>query len=872
MKKREYNLSFSQSGKIAPKKFISKKTLILFLSLVLSMTFFSLDYTGSREPGSMSSLNFPRYCPAKPGPTEVTQPDGTSLTIEMVGDEFCHYIKSVDGYTLFQDPTGEYYYAKHSPQNHLINSGVRAFNPGQRSQSELRFLKKIQKHLTYSPAQITKAEFSRGENLPGLFRTQFAGVDSTFPSTGNHKLLVILVNFTDESFVKSTGDVDTLMNGAAGSFRKYILDNSYNQLNITSDIVGPYNLSGDMATYGAQDGATRDIDPWAMVAEAVDLAEGDGVDFSQYDNDSNGSVDGIMVIHAGYGQEYGGVTSDAIWSHRWDLWTDERNYDGVTISDYTTVPELGGNSGATISGIGIIAHEFGHNLGLPDYYDVDGSGSGGESGGTGKWDVMSSGSWNDDGYTPPQHSSYSKWLLGWITPTQLTAATTITVNDSSINQDAYYFESSVSGELFIVENRQQTGWDAFLPGHGLIIHHVDENYWNGDGYWNNVNCDPDHQGYDIEEADNHEDWGDAGDSFPGTSNKTSFTDTTTPNAKAWDNSNTGKPISNIAENGGVITFDYMGGGGVPGGYCSASHDYAYGIEMITRVQVGSIDKSSAWAAYSDFTSESTDMQIGTGYPFTATVNDSWDTGSKFAVWIDWNKDEDFDDAGEEVYNYTGVGNYSTTITPPAGASLGTTRMRVRMFWAVTPTPCGDLLSGEVEDYSINVTSGTPQAPAADFTASATSIDVGDSVTFTDTSSNNPTSWSWTFNGGTPSSSTTQNPIITYNSAGTYTVSLTATNAVGGDTETKVDYITVSEATEVVTILKAEWKSARQELTVEATSSEQPNATLTVVGFGTMTYLANRNKYELKIRPVGNPGTVTVTSSQGGSDTKTVTIR
>lgn len=838
---------------------MSKKTLILVLILALPMIFFNASPAGRQT--------LPRYCPGNPGPTEVTQPDGTSLTIKMVGDEFCHYAKSIDDYTLLQDPTGVYYYAELSRKNHLVNSGVKASNPGQRNRKELRFLKKIQKHLRYSPEQINGANSDTGTDSPGLSHANYAGVASTFPATGNRKLLVILVNFTDLSFVKSANDVDILMNGSGVSFKQYHLDNSYGQLTVNSDVVGPYDLSGSMASYG-RNRRGSDVDPRAMVGEAVDLAEADGVDFSQYDNDGNGYVDGIMVIHAGYGEEYGGVTSDAIWSHRWDLGDEPRYYDGVTITDYTTVPELGGNSGSTISGIGISAHEFGHNLGLPDYYDVDGTGSGGESGGTGRWDVMSNGSWNNDGYTPPQHSSFSKWILGWITPTELSTGS-YTLNDSSLTQDAFYFHSAVAGEFFMLENRQQTGWDAYLPGHGLIIHHVDENYIHSTGFWNNVNVDPDHQGYDIEEADNQAGWGDDGDSFPGTSNNTSFTDTTTPNAKAWDGSNSNKAVTNIAENAGVITFDFVGDA-APGGYCHASHQYQN--EMITRVQVGSIDNSSGWATYSDYTSQSTDMQIGTGYPFIATVNDSWPNGSKFGIWIDWNGDEDFDDAGEEVYTYVGVGNYSTTITPPAGAALGTTRMRVRMFWVETPTPCGVLNSGEVEDYSINVVSGGSQPPVANFSASATSIGTGDSVTFTDTSSNSPTSWSWTFNGGTPSSSTTQNPTITYNTAGTYTVSLTATNSAGSDTETKVNYITVSEVSEVVTILKAEWKAARQELTVEATSSLQPNATLTVVGFGTMTFQANRSKYVLQVRPVANPGTVTVTSSQGGSASQTVTVK
>jgi PKD repeat protein len=110
-----------------------------------------------------------------------------------------------------------------------------------------------------------------------------------------------------------------------------------------------------------------------------------------------------------------------------------------------------------------------------------------------------------------------------------------------------------------------------------------------------------------------------------------------------------------------------------------------------------------------------------------------------------------------------------------------------------PTPCETFTYGEVEDYTVNLIAGTPQPPVAGFTASSTTINVGQSVTFTDTSTNTPTSWSWSFEGGTPSSSTSQNPTVQYNTEGTYNVSLTATNTHGSDNENKVDYITVTAA-------------------------------------------------------------------------------
>ncbi|NIM17120.1 MAG: M28 family peptidase [Candidatus Aminicenantes bacterium] len=122
---------------------------------------------------------------------------------------------------------------------------------------------------------------------------------------------------------------------------------------------------------------------------------------------------------------------------------------------------------------------------------------------------------------------------------------------------------------------------------------------------------------------------------------------------------------------------------------------------------------------------------------------------------------------DPTHTYTSTGTYTVTLTVTNASGSDT----------------------ETKTDYITVTA--PQAPVADFIASATNISVGDSVTFTDQSLNNPTSWDWTFAGGTPGSSTAQNPTVTYNTAGTFTVTLTAANAQGSDTETKTDYINVS---------------------------------------------------------------------------------
>jgi PKD repeat protein len=161
------------------------------------------------------------------------------------------------------------------------------------------------------------------------------------------------------------------------------------------------------------------------------------------------------------------------------------------------------------------------------------------------------------------------------------------------------------------------------------------------------------------------------------------------------------------------------------------------------------------------------------------------------VWIDINDDGDFEDEGEEVFAADNKkGTVSGSIAIPGGLT-GETWMRVSMKYAAAPAPCEQIPYGEVEEYLLTFIPPEPQPPVADFSGDPTSLYEGETVQFTDLSSNNPTSWSWSFPGGTPSTSTIQNPLITYNTAGTYSVTLTATNGDGSDTHTETDFITVS---------------------------------------------------------------------------------
>jgi PKD repeat protein len=227
---------------------------------------------------------------------------------------------------------------------------------------------------------------------------------------------------------------------------------------------------------------------------------------------------------------------------------------------------------------------------------------------------------------------------------------------------------------------------------------------------------------------------------------------------------------------------------VPLNYCT-SQGNDYSDEWIARVAFGSFANPSGAAGYSDFTGMTVPMTPGTSVAVTLTPGFS---GSSFRelwrVWIDYNKDGDFLDAGETVFapaSSKTVVNGSFTV--PSGVS-GLTRMRVSMKYNAIPSSCESFAFGEVEDYTVSF--GTPQPPVANFTATPITVIEGLTAQFTDQSTNGPSSWAWTFEGGTPATSTAQNPVVTYSMAGTYDVTLIASNAAGSDTEIKTDFITV----------------------------------------------------------------------------------
>ncbi len=496
--------------------------------------------------------------PAYPYPITITQPDGTILTIQLEGDEFVKRAKTTDGYTLMFNADGIYEYAVTDENQNLIPSGILARNESERDNNTIELLKKTPKELTYSSGQL-----SMMKSIKGMVEKERA--ERAFPTTGNRKLVCILIGFKDRSFSKSRNDFYNLFNqigysvdGASGSVKDFYKENSYGKLNLSVTVTGPYTAANNMSYYGGNNSNNQDKNPRALITEAVKAANKD-VNYDNFDNDNDGTVDGIYVIYAGYGEEAGG-SANAIWAHAWSIST--ITLDGKKINRYSCSAELRGNSGSGISRIGVICHEFGHVAGAPDYYDTDYS-KGGQFSGTGRWDCMAGGSWNNGGATPAHHNPYTKvYIYKWASATTLSSTKTITLNNAATNSNSFYrYNTTTTNEYYLVENRQKAKFDAHIPGHGMLIYHVHKDIGN-----RNINITHPQKMYPVcasatsnpsSTPSSYGSINSSGCPFPGSGNKTSFTDATTPNSRSWAGNKTNKSLINIKESGGKITFDFQ---------------------------------------------------------------------------------------------------------------------------------------------------------------------------------------------------------------------------------------------------------------------------------------------------------------------------
>ena len=382
--------------------------------------------------------------PAKPGFIRYVQPDGSIVLIQRHGDEWGHWTTDDKGRVVRKETDG-----------------------------------------FYRPIEgMTPTKAARGAALRRKAARQMrSAVQSKAPvALGQKKFLLILVEFSDlefkvenahEAFDNMMNQPGYSVNGATGSARDFYYDNSHGVFEPVFDVFGPVKLEKEMAYYGENDENENDGRPHEAVRDAVVMLDGE-VDFSQYDHDNDGEVDLVFMIYAGKGEADGG-DDDSIWPHQWNLQYGGINLtlDGKTIDRYACGSELDGSG--NMDGIGTVCHEFGHAMGLPDFYDTDYDVNG-QPRTLLSYSTMDAGTYNNNGRTPPYFNMEELIILGWLDESairefQKDGEYTLEPVDNNV---AYKTLTDMEGEYFVYECRTLSGWDRYIPAPGLIVYHVDK--------------------------------------------------------------------------------------------------------------------------------------------------------------------------------------------------------------------------------------------------------------------------------------------------------------------------------------------------------------------------------------------------------------
>ena len=463
--------------------------------------------------------------PARKGGLVVTQPDGSSLTVYQHGDEYFHWMTNEQGEWLRLDEDGYY---------------------------------RVTEALSTEQIEARRVASSRRAAM------------AAYPLNVAPRGLVILVNFADVAFETEKAEMDSMLVGenytrnysytykgktykiqSQGSARQYFQDASYGQYNPQFDVIGPVTISNNMSYYGKNDSNGDDMYPDKMISEACKLADTEfDVDFTRYDNNNDGKVDFVFVIYAGYGEADGGA-STTIWPHSWHLSAagTRCQVDGKTVDLYACGNELDYFS-KKHTGIGTFCHEFSHVLGLPDLYVTNTASHVTMN----EWDIMDYGPYNNEGNTPPTFSAHERFFMGWLQPRLIVDAENVELKELQENNEALLISSTDQHNLigndpnpttfYLVENRQQEGWDEHLPGHGMMLTKIQYNYnrW----YQNTVNNSSSKMGVDLIEANGK------------TSNSGKATDLFPAGASKYLGI-TNHAIEGIEEEDGLIHFKYKGG-------------------------------------------------------------------------------------------------------------------------------------------------------------------------------------------------------------------------------------------------------------------------------------------------------------------------
>lgn len=457
--------------------------------------------------------------------------DGTEVKAQLVGDEFLHYYVSKDGTKYVQDESTGLY-------------------------------RKMTDEVTAQRRAAVRRAQAQGRQKRMLRKAQASNVFQ-----GTKKGLVILAEFTNSKFKSGhdlalyeriANDENYSGNNFRGSIKDYFKAQSHGLFELDFDVAGICQLQHTYAYYG-KNSNDNDVRAGQMVAEACLWAHEHGTDFSKYDWDGDGEVDQVFVLYAGHGEASYDKDPDTVWPHMHYLSASDYgkslSLDGVTVDTYACSSGLNGDG--NLDGIGTFCHEFSHCMGFPDLYDTSYAGWFG----MGDFDLMCSGSYNGDSKCPAGYSAYEKAECGWLTLKDMTnieqETSIVGVQPMSADGDAYIIKNKGhKDEYYILENRQKTGWDSYLPASGLMITHVDydADIWdwnmpNTSGKYEDANENTktnDHQRLTIFRAGNSSsDYGDSSDLYPYRGNN-SLTKTSSPAATLYNTNSNGSKYMHVA--------------------------------------------------------------------------------------------------------------------------------------------------------------------------------------------------------------------------------------------------------------------------------------------------------------------------------------
>ena len=525
---------------------------------------------------------------AYPFPVEVRQPDGSTLTVVLHGDEDFHYYTTLDGVLLVQRE-GHYYIGATNPDGSLVATSLLAHNVGERSQAEQR----------QASLQDRDAFLASGETLRGVRRVMREPVDTAglqfFPHGGNPRALVILAEFSDTTFTIENPKLSfdeyfnnkkALEDHGRGESRNFVSVRQYFKLASFGnyipdfDVYGPVKLPSTLATYGGDVGGDGRGERMDLLFQDACLLANDSIDFSQYDSDDDGFVDLVIIIYAGYSQSMTGNSSDCIWPKSGT--TSGGTYDGKRVRRYAVSAELNGFPGCwssapwqRINGIGTLCHEFCHTLGLPDFYPT-GNAWKGDNQGMEYWSLMDSGNYLTNGYTPCALNAWEREAFGWMTIAPLETGGEMEIKSIDDGGTAYrIYNENDSSEYFVLENIQNLGLNSYQKGHGLVVTHVE---YDASAFslrsGNTVNNIRNHprmtvvpadgllfaqynvNGTTVKNADFYNQL--AGDPFPGNQGVTALNDTMNiVNFKVYNGEKLNKALENITESDGVVNLTFI---------------------------------------------------------------------------------------------------------------------------------------------------------------------------------------------------------------------------------------------------------------------------------------------------------------------------